>query len=258
VTALKGQDALIITLAFNAPPDTQKKLIEAAVTAGVHWIVPNEFGNDGSDDKRNAEIRVGVPKKAVREHIEKLGVSWIGISCGFWYEFSLAGGEARYGFDFKNKTVLFYDHGLTKIPTSTWPQTGRGVAKVLALKLLPEDESDKSTTLEDYRNKYVHFESFNINQQEMLESVLRVTGDKKSDWKIKEEPVQEYYKHSVEQLQKTGDLRYFGQLLYCRMFFPNENDTLLYGSDNEKLGLPKENLDDFTKIAVDMDKNGYF
>lgn len=245
-------------MAVTAPPDTQNKLVQAAAEAGVPWILPNEFGTDGTNEKLNVDTGLGLPKKAVREAIEAAGSSWIGISCGFWYEFSLAGTEDRYGFDLKKRTAIFYDDGLRRLPTTTWPQTGLAVARLLGLKLLPENEADKSPTVEDYRNRFVFVESFNINQQEMLESILRVTGDKKSDWKITQEPVQARYKNAVEQLQKTGDMKYFGQMLYSRLFFPDTNSTLKHGTENEKLGLPKEDLDEFTKVALDMDKAGYF
>src|SRR5579871_5051589 len=42
VTALKGQDCLIITLSVFAPEDQHAKLVKAAADAGVPWIVPNE------------------------------------------------------------------------------------------------------------------------------------------------------------------------------------------------------------------------
>jgi hypothetical protein len=45
-SALQGQDALIIIISVFAPPGTNAKLIEAAASANVAWIVPNEFGGD--------------------------------------------------------------------------------------------------------------------------------------------------------------------------------------------------------------------
>lgn len=44
VAALKGQDALIITMNVRAPKETVAKLIEAAAAADVRWIIPNEWG----------------------------------------------------------------------------------------------------------------------------------------------------------------------------------------------------------------------
>lgn len=45
VTALKGQDALIITMNTRAPKEQSPKLIEAAAAAGVKWIIPDEWGS---------------------------------------------------------------------------------------------------------------------------------------------------------------------------------------------------------------------
>jgi len=258
IAALKGQDCLIITLSVFAPQDQQGKLIKAAADAGVPWIVPNEYGSDGTNEQVNKDIRIGVRKKEARDLIEKLGVSsWLGIACMFWYEYSLAGGPARYGFDLRNQSVVFFDEGTTRLDTSTWPQCGRAVANLLALKLLPEDENDESPTLSQYRNKYARISSFNLNQKEMLESLMRVTGTKESDWKITHEPVKERYESGKAELQQ-GNRSGFAKMLYSRIFFPDSPGDFQAkgGIDNEKLRLPKEDLDEFTKIAVQMSKDG--
>lgn len=44
VSALTGQEVLIITMAVTAPRDTEAKLIEAAAAAGVPYVFPNEWG----------------------------------------------------------------------------------------------------------------------------------------------------------------------------------------------------------------------
>lgn len=43
VAALKGQDALVITLGVMAGKDVQQKLIRAAGEAGVPWVMPNDW-----------------------------------------------------------------------------------------------------------------------------------------------------------------------------------------------------------------------
>ncbi|MCJ1434213.1 hypothetical protein MMC27_003580 [Xylographa pallens] len=257
--ALKGQDALIITMAVTAAPEQQTKLIEAAAAAGVPWVLPNEFGGDGLNEQAGKDVFLGPAKKAVRDHIEKLGKSsWIGIACGFWYEYSLGGGPYRYGFDFKKKTVTMYDDGTARLDTSTWPQTGRQVANLLGLKLLPEDEHDTSPCLAHFRNKFVYGSSFNISQKEMLEAVLRVTGDSADDWKVTHVPAKEAYQEGLKSLQ-SGNRAGFAQLLYSRSFFPDgAGNFAATGLDNDKLGLPKEDLDEFTKEAVRLRMSGYF
>jgi hypothetical protein len=101
----------------------------------------------------------------MKEHkyIKSRGILWLNIAYGFWYKFSLAGGAERYSFDFKKKEVTFYVDGTTRVNTSTWEQTGLGVANLLALKIPPEDEDDKSPCLSQFKNKFIHISSFLIN-----------------------------------------------------------------------------------------------
>lgn len=49
IEALRGQDALIITLSGHAL-NLQKQLIEAAAAAGVAWILPNEWSPDSANE----------------------------------------------------------------------------------------------------------------------------------------------------------------------------------------------------------------
>lgn len=57
-----------------------------------------------------------------RKAISDLGKSsYIAVSTGFWYEWSL-GIPAAFGFDFANHAVTYFDEGETKISVSTWPQ----------------------------------------------------------------------------------------------------------------------------------------
>lgn len=46
ISALRGHQFLIITMAVTAPPDTESKIVKAAVKAGVSYIMPNVHGID--------------------------------------------------------------------------------------------------------------------------------------------------------------------------------------------------------------------
>ncbi|KAK7748834.1 hypothetical protein SLS53_000858 [Cytospora paraplurivora] len=261
VEALRGQEALIITLAVTAPQNTQSKLIEAAATAGVPWVIPNEWGSDPTQEDLANGTFLGPGRTAARKHIQDLGKSkFIGTCCGFWYEFSLAGSEIRYGFAFdfqkpQGHRVTFYDDGNTKINTSTWPQVGRAIANLLALKVLPEDDEDRSPTLSRFKNETVYISSFSVSQKDMFESVLRVTGGVADDWKISYQPSIERYREGVEALQK-GDMRGFGQALYARVFYQDGsgNYEARRALHNGVLGLPEEDLDEYTAVAVQLAK----
>lgn len=256
VSALKGQDVLIITMAATAPKDQQTKLIEAAAEAKVPWILPNEYSADPAELEMQKDIFTGTGKAEVRKLIESLGVSaWIGLSTSFWYEFSLGGTASRYGFDFPSKTVTFFD-GTVKINTSTLDQCGRAVAALFSLRILPDNADDKTPVLSQFKNKTVYISSFLLNQRDMFDSVLRVTGDSEKDWTIKHEDVKERYKNGVEKMQK-GNMFGFAEALYARIFYPDgcgdyESKEKLH---NKILGLPKEDLDEYTKIGIGMAKS---
>ena len=254
VEALRGQEVLIITMGVTAPPEQQTKLIEAAAAANVPWVLPNEWGHDGTNVQLGKDILLGEKQAKYRAHIEQLGKSsWIGITCNFWYEYSLSTGVETYGFDLKNRTVTFIDDGNTRINTSTWPQCGRGIAGLLGLKVLPDDENDQSPYLAQFRNKFVYMSSFLVSQKDMLDSVMRVTGTTLEDWKVTHEPSKERYASGVAELEKGNRLG-FARLLYTRMFYPDGSGDFetSKGLHNDILGLPKEDIDEYTKVALQM------
>ncbi|KAF2448521.1 CipA protein [Karstenula rhodostoma CBS 690.94] len=256
-SALKGQDALVITLAVSAPPDTQPLLIKAAAEAGVPWILPNEYG-DNSDSPASNDVHTGPPKQADRKLIEDLGVSsWVGIVSGFWYEYSLSG-PGLYGIDIGKREAVIFDEGTQRINTSTWAQVGRAVASLLALPV--EAETPGEVTLGTYRNKFVYISSFTVNQREMLDAVNRVMGWDDGDWKIERIGAKERFE-DAQRMMAEGNRMGFAYMLYTRYFLPREDAALYEKStvlDNEKLGLPVEDLDEATKLAVKMAEEGYF
>lgn len=87
-SALEGQDVLIITLAVTTSSEVQTDFIKAAAKAGVPWILPNEYGQDGANvNLLNAVPFLGVKAK-YRNEIEELGrSSWIGIASNLWFDF---------------------------------------------------------------------------------------------------------------------------------------------------------------------------
>ncbi|KAF4220029.1 hypothetical protein CNMCM8980_003318 [Aspergillus fumigatiaffinis] len=251
--ALKGQQFLIITMAPTAPRHTHSKLVQAAAKAGVPYIMPNGYAGDIDNIKLGEDTLLGPVAKANRDEIERLGMQWITVCCGFWYDYSLAGGEARFGFDFDKRSLTIYGDGNTKISTSTLSQVGRAVAKVLSLNELPEDENDKSLTLSTFLNKGVYLKSFVVSQNDMFESVKRVTGTIDADWTITHEDTKKRYEDGLA-LVKGGNMAGFSKLLYARAFYPDDASDFSAKAQNELLGLPEESLDESTQIGIDMVK----
>lgn len=190
---------------------------------------------------------------ATQQLISSLGMDWLVVISGFWYEYSLAGTEWRYGFDFKERKVTFYGDGNVKVNTSTWPQIGRAVAALLALPQSPADGEDKTmSVLESFKNKECYISSFLLSQRDMFASALRVTGTKEEDWSINYEDAEARYARGKGMLEK-GEMVGFGLGMYARSFF---NDGVgdyetVKGLSNELLGLPVEDLDVCTRGAVE-------
>jgi len=63
IDALKGIDALVITLGGYAPEDTDMKLINAASQAGVKWILPNEWAPDTANEDLVKDVFVFKSKR---------------------------------------------------------------------------------------------------------------------------------------------------------------------------------------------------
>ncbi|KAI4163878.1 MAG: hypothetical protein LQ342_002375 [Letrouitia transgressa] len=253
VEALKGQEFFIITVSPTAPRDTHSKLVQAAAKAGVPYIMPNSYAGDIEQVQLGVDTLLGPVAKANREEIEKLGMQWIAVCCGFWYDYSLAGGEARFGFDFDKHTLTIYDDGQTKNSVSTLAQVGRAVAKVLSFPLFPQDENDKSLTISSWLNKAISLKSFIVNQNEIFESVKRVTGTADTDWTITHENTKQRYEEGMA-LVKKGNMSGFGKLLYSRAFYPEDPSNCAAKAQNELLSLPEEKLDDATKDGIELVK----
>lgn len=117
------------------------------------------------------------------------------------------------------------------------------------MKVLPENVNDQSTTLSQFNNQAVLINSFAVSQQDMLDSVLRVTGDQESDWTITHEDSLERYKRGVAMLE-SGDMVGYGIRLYTRIFFPNDGGDFSHKAVNKLLDLPVEDIDEYTKVAI--------
>ncbi|KAF2668781.1 NAD(P)-binding protein [Microthyrium microscopicum] len=250
VAACKGQQFLAITLGVTAPPDLHGKIVKAAVSAGVKYIMPNVYGYDPENINLTSGNSYSAMSAGRLKEVTSAGGTYIALTCGFWYEWSL--GLGMYGIDIANKTVVLMDDGKTKICTSTFPQCGRAFAALLSLP-----ESGASPCLADWKNKPVYMNSFLVSQRDMLDSVNRANGTKDEDWTITHEGSEQRHKDAMEKM-KTGDRRAFATAMYSRMFFQNgDGDYTSRGLANEVLGLPKENLDEATKVVVKMVDKGY-
>ena len=115
--------------------------------------------------------------------------------------------------------------------------------------------SNKEACLENFKNKVVYVSSFTVSQKDMLESALRVTGTKQDDWTITKEPAQERYASGIKEMQE-GKRIGFAKMMYTRVFYDDGCGDVEHnkGTINSILGLPKEDIDEATKVAIERSK----
>ena len=82
---------------------------------------------------------------------------------------------------------------------------------------------------------------------------MRVTNTKIENWKVTYEHTTHRWKGGKNEMQR-GDRMGHVKQLYARAFFPDGggNYETARGLSNEILGLPEEDLDEYTKIAYEM------
>ncbi|KAH6892574.1 CipA protein [Thelonectria olida] len=252
VSALKGQDVLVITMSLSAPPDTQTKLVKAAAKAGVQYIMPNTYGINflGSEAlRKDLPVGNGIVERVAE--VREQGLSAIALVPSFWYEYSLSFGDSTFGFNLKGRKLTFYDDGNLAINVSTWPQCGRAIAALLSLKIMPDSEDDDSVTISSFRERPLFINSFRVSQRDILNSVLKTTGTTEADWEIAHQSTEDRFKEGGEELAQGNQLGFY-KAMYARAFYPSGDAN--FEDDNQLLGLPSESLDEATLEAIEMSK----
>lgn len=252
VQALTGQEFLIITLGVTAPASLHGKIAAAAGKAKVPYVMPNFYGYPISNHS-DKDAYLKTTKDRLAEITDNGFSTEIHISCGFWYEWSLALGNQWFGIDIARRKATFFDDGKRPITVSTWDQCGNAIAALLSLP-----QRGASPSLADFAgpDRGVNIESWHVSQRDMLDSVHRVLGTTDADWEIAYEPVEKRIRDGQEELSK-GDHRGFAKMLYGGIFDASNPVSNYVGEANAVLGLPKEDLDQATKRAVDMALGGY-
>lgn len=232
--AFQGQDAVISLVAGGAIGD-QDKLIDAAIAAGVKRFIPSEFGSNVPDKRTRDIVPVFEPKYQTVNYLKskESEISWTSVINGPFFDWGLKVGFL--GFNFSNKTATLYDDGKAHFTGTNLHQVGLALVKAL-------EKADLT------KNQYVYISSFRTTQQEILAVAEKATGSK---WTITNVDAKEHIKQGRAKFDK-GDFTGIHALIVGATFSV-ENELGDYSSEglwNEKLGLPKENLEDTIKALV--------
>lgn len=223
-SALQGVDAVVSNVTSTALL-SQKKIIDASISAGVKRFLPSEFGSD-MEVEANKKVLFNVPKHEIKDYLEEKSqahpsFSYTSVSTGPFFDWCLAFG--LFG-DFKNHDMTIWDGGETKVSTTTLPSIGKAVVGVFR-------------NLDATKNKTVRVADTAISQKEMIEIAKEIDG---KEWTTKAGNTEEAYKAGLAEFSKPEPnfmLAVTNQLF--RIIFSVEHEPDMSGRlDNEAVGLP--------------------
>lgn len=229
---LEGQDALVVTMAGSKTAE-QIHLANACVKAGVRRFIPADFGSVDSTDERSLKL---VPlygeKVKVRRHLEELagkysGFSWTSLVCGHFFDWGLKEGFLH--FDIKDGMSDILDDGEYMWSTSTLARVGEATCKIL--------EKEEQTA-----NKILYIQSFCVNQFDVLEALMRASGQNFTNSFVKSED----YLSEQKKKADAGDKEAVENIVWA-LGTVNANWEKKQNFANELLGLKTEDLDEEIK-----------
>ena len=126
--ALNGHDALVSTVAMSAIAN-QKRMIDAAIAAGVKYFIPAEYTVNSRDAKAQAQPMMASVVDIQRYLTTKDDqIAWFVVNCGALLEFVL---DHPVLLDFDNQVATLWDGGDGAISLSDIPLLARAIATAL-------------------------------------------------------------------------------------------------------------------------------
>jgi hypothetical protein len=231
--ALKGQDVVLSIVGGTALGD-QRKLIDAAIAAGVKRFVPSEYGSNTLDDRVRKIVPVFEAKKGAVDYLKSKEdvIEWSSLINGVFFDWGLKVGFL--GFDFKSKTATLIDEGQHAF-------SGTNLHKI-GLALIASLQKPTET-----KNQYIYVSSFDISQKDILAEFEKITGEK---WTTKQVQSGDLIDSGRGKLQK-GDFSGIADLIKGVAFGPlGDLRAADGGLWNERLGLKNESLEETLKAVL--------
>jgi hypothetical protein len=233
--AFKDQD-VVLSLVGGLAIGDQDLLIDAAIAAGVQRFVPSEYGINTADARTRAIVPHSEGKYGTTQYLKsKEGqISWTSVINGPFLDWCLANGI--FDLNFADKTATVYDNG-----TATFSANNLHTIALALVKVLEKPD--------DSKNRYVYLSGLQTTQKQILEAAEKVTGEK---WTVNHKTTQELVEEGNAKI-KTGD--YLGIVALIQAVTFGAKDELgnfeSEGLWNEKLGLPKDDLETSIRAVID-------
>jgi hypothetical protein len=186
VAALKGQDAVVSVLGFNALL-AQNKLIDAAVAVGVKRFLPSEYGADTLNPKVRVLSGLFGQKAGIAEKLIKIAaegsLTYTFVYTGPFLDMVMGRGIPG---DFKEHNATLYDGGDVKFSTTTIPTTARAISSVLQHP-------------EETKNKSIYVSGAVVTQNQLIGMAEKIQGER---WTTTKASTADLEKEANEEMKK--------------------------------------------------------
>jgi hypothetical protein len=241
IKALIKQDVVISAVGGEAMVNNfDKNLIEAAIEAGVKWIIPSQFGSDLTNSfaaslpiKANKVVNV----KLLKQKQSRIAHTF--ISTGPFLDSGFDNGFL--GFDIGNRTVTIYDEG--KYPCSGMRITNIG--KIIVAVLHHPEIS---------LNKRLYFADTTFTQLQALTLFEKYTNIK---WTLNHVTTEESLKQGAKHLAEGNIFQ--GYAAYLMAVVYNEKGACNFEgkTSNKALGVEIVSLEQIIKEAVQRNNTAH-
>ncbi|GIK00860.1 hypothetical protein Aspvir_004889 [Aspergillus viridinutans] len=235
--AFEGQHVVISALGAMGFGE-QKKLVDAAVRAGVQRFLPSEFSASSQDEAVLQLLPLFRQKTELIEYLktkEAEGLSWTGLATSGLFDWGLENGFLE--FDIANRTATIWDGGNKSFTLTNEKHLSEAVVSILQH---PQDTS----------NKYLYIASVETTQNDILAALEEKTGTK---WTVNATTTKEQVSEGVRKLG-AGDFSGAFTLVRATTFGSIPRLRANYAKDetlaNGMLGLKLDSVKDTVERVV--------
>jgi hypothetical protein len=254
--AFEGQNA-VVSAVTTFSTHQQHQIIDAAEAAGVSRFIPSDFGFDTADDNVVELIPPAMGKKDTVKYLKSkennakgtmTSMTWTTISCGGFFDWAFQT-PGLMGWNLPARKAIIFDGGETRLEFTNLAQVGRAVTAVL-----------KPENYEATKNTYVYVNSFTVTQNCVLSCLEKITEAK---FEITPADSQELARSGLAKWNAEPDSE---QVLEEGRYPAGAMDLITAGLNgyggfncfsqrkglwNERLGLPKEDLEETLRRVVE-------
>ncbi len=238
VAAFRGQDVVLNTMATGSVSQ-QHRFIDAAIAAGVKRYIPSEFGLNNMNPDAQALTRVFAQKGAVQAYLRQLGdegkIEWMSVTPGLWIRWNME--RDLVGMHVAEGRMVFWDDGEAYLSCTTEENTALAVVRAL------------TTHTDETRNRNLFLQDFKTTWKEVAGAIETVLGRKLKTENVDGETFIKQLKENAAAGDEVAQLQLiepaFAMGIAC--WLEKEGEEIM----NEKLGLPRRNVGDVVREAME-------